>query len=366
MRSRFLFTVVLIISLCSFAFSQKPGGGGSTGGGGNTGGGNSGGGSSGGVVGAPNMTIPEYGSGAEVQIRIAWPNERSVEEALHVQLLNSTNTPVQDTFSRPDGTVSFHNIIPGNYRLRVDGADIKEVVTDAFTIYRQEHMHMEWVHVTPKEKENANVPGSGPMISATELNAPPKAKSEMEKGMEAFAKNDLKKADEKLTKAVEIYPKYSRAWNNLGVVRMRENNQEGAQEAFQKCVDADSKFTPCYTNLARLSMMNKDMPQAAALLNKGLAADPNNVEALALLAKEQLLTGDYAKSLATARKVHGLPHDHMADVHLIAGEALLHQNRDSEAIQEFEMYLKEYPDSPNAAKVRTAMAQIQAKQTKTN
>jgi regulator of sirC expression with transglutaminase-like and TPR domain len=56
----------------------------------------------------------------------------------------------------------------------------------------------------------------------------------------------------------------------------------------------------------------------------------------------------------------------LADIHLIAGEALLHQNHSTEAIQEYELYLKEYPDSPNAAKVRTAMAQIQAKQTKTD
>ncbi len=362
MCSRFLFAVVLALACCSLTFAQKPGGGGGNtgGGGGNTGGGNAGPG-----FGQPGF-IPNISQGAELQVRLSWPNERTLDQSVHVQLLSVSSTPVQDTFSRQDGYVTFHNVPMGTYRLRIDSPDIQEMVTDSFVINQNERMHMEWVHVSPKQQAANNVPGAGPMVSASELNVPDKAKSEMEKGMEFFSKGDLQKAEEKLQKAIEIYPKYARAWNNLAVVRMRGNNHDGAREAFQKCVEADDKFTPCYLNLARFSMLEHKMPEAAAFINKGLAADPNNAEGLALLAKEELLTGDYDKALASARKVHSLPHDHLADVHLIAGEALLHENRNAEAVQEYGLYLKEYPDSPNAAKVRTAMAQIQAKQTKTN
>ena len=361
MFARFLFALVVILSCGSLAFSQKPGGGGSNGGG-NTGG------STGGGLGQPNLTIPTFSQPAELQVRLSWPDERRLEESIHVQLLSSSNIPVQDMFSQQDGSVTFHAIPVGSYRLKLDGPDIQEMVTEPFIINTNERMHMEWVHVIPKQQadNNKNVPGAPPTISATELNVPSKAKDEMNKGMDAFSKGDLKKADEKLQSAVAIYPKYARAWNNLGVVRMKENNQEGARDAFQQCVEADDKFTPGYMNLARISMLNKNMPQAVEYINKGLSNDPNNVEGLSLLAKEQLLTGEYDKALANAHRVHTLPHDHLADVHLIAGEALLHQNRNTEAVQEFEQYLKEYPDSPNAATVRRAMAQIQAKQTKTN
>jgi Tfp pilus assembly protein PilF len=370
MFPRFLLALVLVLSCCSLAFAQKPGGGGggnTGGGGGNTGGGNTGGGNSG----QPSFnSIPNFpgsmSQGSDLQVRLAWPNERSIEQSVHIQLLNATSVPVQDTFSRPDGTVSFRSVPAGTYRLRIDGPDIKDMVTDAFVIYPQERMHMEWVHVMPKEEAQKNIPGGAPTISASELNVPSKAKSEMEKGMEAFSKGDLKKADERLEKAIEIYPKFARAWNNLGVVRMKENNKEGAREAFQKSIEADDKLTSGYMNLARLSMMDNNMPEAMSYITKGLTADPNNVEGLTLLAREQLLMKQYDKALITAHKVHGLPHDHLADIHLIAGEALLHQNHSTEAIQEYELYLKEYPDSPNAAKVRTAMAQIQAKQTKTD
>ncbi|MGZ4813821.1 MAG: tetratricopeptide repeat protein [Terriglobales bacterium] len=268
MLSRFLFAVVLVLSFCSLAFSQKPGGGNTSGG--NTSGGNRG------NTGQPTFNSPSFPSSmpqaADLQVRIAWPNERPVEQAVHVQLLNTGGVPVQDTFSRPEGTVTFHLVPTGSYRLHIDGPDIKDMTTDTFLIYPQERMHMEWVHVTPKEQAEQNVHGGPPTISASELNTPPKAKSEMDRGMDAFSRGDLKKADEKLQKAIEIYPKYARAWNNLGVVRMKENNKDGAREAFLQCIAADDKFTSGYMNLARLSMLEKNMPEAVSYINKGLAA----------------------------------------------------------------------------------------------
>ena len=198
------------------------------------------------------------------------------------------------------------------------------------------------------------------MISASELNVPPKAKKELEKGMEAFDKGDLKKSEEHLRKAVEIYPKYARGWNNLGVILMREGDRAGAIDAWQKSIAADSKFPSGYLNMARVEMKDKKMPEAADYIARAAACDPNNPDVLALRASEELLTGQFEKALADAQRVHGMPHAHLADVHLISAEALLHMNKNADALKEYEVYLKENPDSPNAAAVRTEMAQIQA------
>jgi len=348
MHLRFCFALALLFAVSTCALAQKPGGGGSSGGGG---------GSTGPTGSGGNQ--PGFSTALSAIPQAA---ERQVEESIHLQLLNSQSVPVQDTFSNRDGMVTFHNVSPGSYCIKMDGSDIKDATTDTFVIYPNDRMHMEWIHVTPKDNpQTANVPGAGPMVSASDLSLPPKAKSEMDKGMDAFAKGNFKKAEEKLEKATEIYPKYARAWNNLGVVRIRENNKDGARTAFQKSIEADSKFSSGYLNLARLSMMEKNLPEADSFINRALSFDPNNAEALVLLAKEQLDSGQYDKALLNARKVHNLPHDHWANIHLIAGQALLKENRNAEAMQEFELFLKEDPGSPNAASVRSAMAQIQAK-----
>jgi Tfp pilus assembly protein PilF len=297
-------------------------------------------------------------------VRLRWSNDREVSDSsVHVQLLSSTNIPVQDTFADRDGNVWFHAVTPGSYHLKVDGPNLEDQTTDRFDIGYQERMHSEWVHLTPKKTAEQNGVGAGPMVSASELNCPPKARNELEKGMEAFNQGDLKKAEEKLRKAIEIYPKYARAWNNLGVVLMRQNDQAGAREAWLKSVEADDKFSSGYLNLARLSLRDKNNAEAETYIAKALVPNPNNPEALTLLAREELFAQQYEKAIYNAHKVHAMPHEHYPDVHLIAGEALLHQNKNADAVKEYELYLQEDPDSPNAAQVKTAMAQIQAKET---
>lgn len=357
MKSLLLFATVVVLAFSTFAFSQKtPGGGG----------GNSGGGIGNSGNNQPSFsTNPGWTSnqGADVRVRVAWPNERPVEDnTVHVQLVTAGGVPLSETFCDRDGYVTFHAVPPGNYHLKLDGPNIKDTSTDTFQIGFQERMHMEWVHVAPKEDaKNANVPGAAPMVSASELRVPPKARNELDKGLEAFAKGDLKKAEEKLRKAIEIYPQYANAYNNLGVVLMRDKDRAGAIESWQKAIEVDSKYGPPYLNMARVSMQDNKMPEAAGYINKVLEFDPNNPEALALLAKTELMTRQYDKALAHARKALAVPHQHLADLHLIAGEALLRQNQNAEAVKEYEAYLKEDPDSPNAAQVRQAMAQIQAK-----
>jgi len=349
-----LLTLIVLLLCCSLAFSQKGSGG--------TGGGSHGGTSTGQPTFNSNPGMSS-GQGSQVQVRVAWNDEQRVDdEIVHLQLLSSNNVMLRDTFADNSGLAYFNGVAPGTYRIKADGPDINEVISDSFDIGFAEQMHMEWVHVSLKQNaQQKNVPGSGPMVSASELNAPPKAREEVQKSTEALAKGDVKKAEERLRKAIEIDPQFARAWNNLGVVLMRENNPAAAKEAFLKSIEVDEKFPSGYLNLARLSMREQKWPEADAYITKSLSFNPLDPEGLTLLAREELLSGQFEKALANARKVHTLPHDHFPDSHLIAGDALQRLNQPAEAVKEYELYLKEDPDASNAAQVRAAMAQLSAR-----
>lgn len=344
MNSRFPILAVLL--LCSsLAFSQRPGS-------------------------QPNpVAVPTPGvskpRGADLQVRVSWENERSIDDEIaHVQLLGPGGEPIKDVFNSHDGLFMFSSISPGTYRIKVDGPNIEEMTTDTFQIDAMERMHMERVHVRRKPgagEQNAANAGGAPIISASELNVPPKAKKELDKGMDSYAKGDNKKAEDELHKAIEIYPKYARAWNNLGVMLMKDGDKQGAQDAFLKSIEVDDKFPPGYQNMARIYLKAKDYPKAGDYIAKAVACDPNDVDTLSLRANHELLTGQYDKALADAQRVHGMPHPRLPDIHLVAAEALLQKNQGAEAIKQYELYLKEDPDSRYAAQVKTAMAQIQAK-----
>ena len=350
MKLRFAVPAIVLLC-CSFAFAQKGGSGGR------------GGGTSLGQPSTSSTSCTNASQGGQIQVRVAWNNEQSVDnEIIHLRLVSANNVMMTETFADSNGLAYFNSVPSGTYQIKADGPDINETVSETFDVNCQQRMVQQWMHVTPKQNaDQKNVPGSGPMVSASELNAPPKAREEIEKSVEALNKGDLKKAEERLRKAISIYPQYARAWNNLGVVLMRENEQPQAIEAFQKSIEVDPKFPSGYLNLARVSMRENKLPDASDLIHKALALNPNDPETLTLLAREELIEGKYENALADARRVHTVPHEHYADAHLIAGDALQHLNRGTEAVKEYELFLKESPDSPNAAQVKAAMAQLNAR-----
>jgi len=129
--------------------------------------------------------------------------------------------------------------------------------------------------VKPKQTNVASATPDGPVsMSVAEMNIPDNARKEMEKGMEYFDKNQYKDADKHFQKAVEIYPKYARAWNNIGVIKAKGGDRAGAMDAWKKAIDVDDKFGAAYFNLARVSIANKQPAEAQALIEKGLVVNP--------------------------------------------------------------------------------------------
>jgi Tfp pilus assembly protein PilF len=293
-------------------------------------------------------------------IRVRLPNDQPISTAAQVQLLSGMGSAITETFTNADGRVEFNDISPGIYRIKVSGADIETTTSDAFDIGDNDRTHSEIVRVKPIPRAGSSAPRGRPTISSQQLNIPEKARNELEKGMDAFSKGDSKKAAAKMERAIEIFPRYAEAYNNLGVIRIKQGDKAAAKAAFEKAVQIDDHLAPGYVNLARLLVSNRES-EAIAMLQKALTIDSDNLEGLAFQARVQFNKGEFKDALATINKIHGMPHEHFADVHLIAAEIYQKENRNAEAVAESESYLKEYPDSPRAPQVRQAMAQIKSR-----
>jgi tetratricopeptide (TPR) repeat protein len=94
-------------------------------------------------------------------------------------------------------------------------------------------------------------------ISATSVMAPGKAKKLYEQGREDEKKNKLDAAQEKFSKAVEVYPKYAVAWYELGRVQTQRNNLEGAKNSFHQSIAADRTYVSPYEQLALIALQGK-------------------------------------------------------------------------------------------------------------
>jgi tetratricopeptide (TPR) repeat protein len=288
----------------------------------------------------------------ELIVRVTYENDRPVSDQIRVQLSNSTGVPISETFTRGEGEARFTGVEPGSYRLRVTGIDIDDKVSDhSFSIHPRQMTHIEFIRVRLRPGNDTPTSTQG-HISATALNVPSKAESEFDKGVVALRKQNLPEAQKRFHRALEIYPRYAAAYNNLGVIAMQEGKVEEGRDFFERAVKADEQYAPPYLNLAK-AVAPKSYPDAQKLLHKAASLDPTNIEVLALLAMLDYETNQLPQALTNARRVHDMPgHERFAFAHYVAGRTLESQNLPQEAILEYQLFLKEAPQSPTAPKVR--------------
>jgi Tfp pilus assembly protein PilF len=198
--------------------------------------------------------------------------------------------------------------------------------------------------------------GARKELSAEESKAPAKALKEFDAGMKALGANQLPSAEQHLEAAIAAFPGYTRAYNALGVVRMRRGEKDKGVADFQKALALHPDYAEALVNLARVRLQEKNTAEAERLLARAIASDPNSADALVLLANLQLEQGRYEEAAATATKVHQVEGGDQgyAVAHYIAAKSFEMRQDDSQALAEYTIFLKEQPSGPLAEQARAA------------
>lgn len=199
--------------------------------------------------------------------------------------------------------------------------------------------------------------GSG-LVTVSELSIPAKARKEFDRALESLRKQDLKQALEQLNRAIAIYPAFSGAYNNLGVVYARLGEPASEREALEKAIELNDRFRLAYLNWARMSLTNSDFKDAEAALTKAFNLDPSDAAAMVLLAYSQFEQGHWQEAIAASGKAHALEKPH-AFAHRVAARAFEQQRQWDGAVAELKMFLKEDPAGPLSDAVRRELKMVQ-------
>ena len=300
----------------------------------------------------------------DLSVRVRANDERSIEASIQVEVLSPDGTTIATTHVTGDEPAQLQAARGRTYRLRVSGIGIEPVTTAYFTINALEQMHTETVYVkATKRKETAESASGSPTISVSEMNVPKKAGAAMEKGLDAYSKGDMAQAAAHFEKAIAAYPQYARAFNLLGVIAIKDSHRVKARELFSRSIQVDDKYLPAYVNLARMDLQDQKYAESESLLEKVIAVNPSMPDALAVLAGTEFANKEYDKALLDVQRIHVLAnHEEFAEVHIMAGKVLAMQNHPEAAIAQFQLFLREKPESPEAGTVRNALASLKAGQ----
>jgi len=313
--------------------------------------------------------LAQFGSDMEttgnVNVRVTFNDGRACNLQLHVQLMESSSTtPVVEGYTNTSGMLEFPNIRIGNYHLLVSGEGIEETDSGVFEVDPRKVSQYQYVIVKRAGEANSteSKQHTDPTVAAVDLSIPASARNEFDKANEFMNKENWKKAIERLTKALEIYPKFAAAYNNLGVVYSRLKDRVLERQALQKAISINDHFAPAYVNLGRMNILAGDFSGAESALNKASTFAPTDAMTLVLLTYAEFMNRHIDQAIATSRQAHGLPGLH-ALAHQVAAYAYEQQRDAANAIAELGQFLKEEPVGKRADSARKELEALQALRT---
>lgn len=291
--------------------------------------------------------------------RVLFPDGSPCTAGTRVRLIgHGTGNPIAERFTDSSGGVEFGEVEAGNYHLAVSGDGIEETNGGNFEVDSGRSTQVQIITVRRAANSiTAIVPGNA-IISIADVKIPKSAAEQFDKAVRLMSKQEWQKALERLQHALQVYPQYVQAYNNLGVVYEHLGNRESERSAFEEAVRINDHFAPAWVNLGRMAVVDRDFPYAENLLNKANALDPTDSETMLILANVELMNRHYEQAIAFSEKVHATGHASHAVAHFIAARAFESEHRIDDAESELHTFLNEEPSGARADAVRKELATI--------
>lgn len=289
-----------------------------------------------------------------LKVRVALPAGQSCNASVRATLIGISGK-VADAYAGNDCVIDFGSVAAGSYHLSlsVGGVDFPNAVN-----FEVESANEEISVSVPSDRPPANAATSATPVSVADLGIPANARKEFEAGSALLAKENWKKAAEKLIKAVSIYPRYPEAYNNLAIADARLGDRTAERTALEKAIAANDHFAPGYVNLARMDLVDGNFSDAETLLSRAAAIDPTDTVTLVLLSNMQLLNQHYEQAIATSHKVHAMTTAPHASAHSAAAHAFEAEGKLREALFELQLFLVEEATGPRADAVRGEISNL--------
>ena len=284
--------------------------------------------------------------------------------------LESYNSGELSILSDANGTFSFTGLAPGSYTVVVDGGDDYESVrepvyieteassssTDARPIPISRQYTIQ-VSLQPKRGESSK-PG---VINAALASVPTQARDLYQEAVAAAQAGDSKKAIERLSGALSVYPEFPLALNELGVQYLRIGEAIKAAEALSRAVKlVPEEFQP-RLNYGIALLNQRKFAEAEEQLRIAININTSAPTAhmylgIALAVERKLAEGEKELEIAIDSKSN-----EVTLAYRYLGGVFLERHEYHRAADELETYLKLFPKAADADALRQEIKELRSK-----
>jgi tetratricopeptide (TPR) repeat protein len=280
-------------------------------------------------------------------------DNRGVPNA-RVEVRDMTGGVIASTYSGPNGSFQINNLASGRYEV---------VATVGLSEGREQLMLDRGENtITLRVSEHAESAGAGnaTSVSVAAMRVPEKARKALEKARGLAGKNRNDEAMKELNRALDIYPQYSDALRERGIMNYAAGHLEEAKTDLDQAIKCDPNNAMAYVALGATFNNDNKFDDALRALDRALSLAPDVWQGYFELARTKLAKGDYEGSLRAADKAQQFMKNEYAPIHLVRAHAMLGMKNYTDAQGEFEAFLARDPNGEDSARVRQTLDQVKA------
>jgi tetratricopeptide (TPR) repeat protein len=212
------------------------------------------------------------------------------------------------------------------------------------------------LRIDEKRLESEGARTSSATVSATVLSIPDRAVREYDEAQRCLSRRESERAATHLSRAVQMAPQFSAAWNQLGVIAYQARRFSDAEANFRRALDADPEAFEPLVNLGGVLLNLKRPGDALGYNRRAVGRRPNNALANSQLGLTYFDLNDPDKAEKYLRIAIQLDPAHFSHPQLVLAEIYLERGDRVSAVGQLRGFLQQHPDAPEAAAVREEIA----------
>jgi Flp pilus assembly protein TadD len=306
-----------------------------------------------------------------IQGRVFLPSGRISDASLRVKL-ESFGSGTLSVFTDLNGAFRFTSLMAGSYTVVVEGTDQFEPARESVFIDQQTsrvardntpRILTVFINLRPKRRgEGEAAPHSPGVVNASLAGVPKPAAGLYVKAMEAARKGEAERAVEQLKGALAAYPDFQLALSELGVQYVKLKQPDKAVEALRAALKLAPEDYATLLTYGRALYDMQNFPEAEAQFRKAAKknhASPSAHFYIGMIVLKRRELEEAEKELKSAIEFGG---DEIAVAHKYLGGIYWAKLNYRSAADELETYLRLDPSAADAARVRSTIKELRAKQ----
>jgi len=188
----------------------------------------------------------------------------------------------------------------------------------------------------------------------------PKARAELDKGVNAMREKHYDEAEKHLEAAYKLAPGNPDVNDKLGELYLVTRNLEKAQQYLQNALSIDPDNEDALADMGELRIEQGDYESAEKSLTEAISISPNDWFAHWMLGVVYLRANDNEKARSEAAAAIKSGKGNANDAEYLLGEALARLGRTDEAIHALQLFIKDSPKNSYAPAAKDLIARLQS------